>query len=303
MTALDLVRVATRGSPLALVQAGLVARALVAAGACRRTELVLVRTEGDDISEARADAGHEASDGQFTVAVEEAVLAGRADVAVHSYKDLPTQSHAELTICAVPERADPRDCLVSRHDGGLDGLPPRAVVGTGSARRTAQLLEARPDLRPAPIRGNVDSRRRRVAAAELDAVLLAAAGLDRLGVGAGDERLPLDVMLPAPAQGALAVQARTDCADLCRVVAAVDHAPSQLAADAERELLRLVGGGCLAPLGALVEVDAGAARLRAAYATGPGRLTRVDLGGPSADLPHLVAAAARQLAEPIRVPR
>lgn len=303
MTAVDLVRIATRGSPLALAQAGLVARALVAAGACRRTELVLVRTEGDAISDARPDAGHEASDGQFTVAVEEALLAGRADVAVHSYKDLPTQPHAELAVCAVPERADPRDCLVSRHDGGLDGLPPRAVVGTGSARRTAQLLAARPDLRPAPIRGNVDTRRRRVAAAELDAVVLAAAGLDRLGIGAKDHRLSFDLMLPAPAQAALAVQARADRPDLCRAVAAIDHAPSRIAAEAERDLLRRVGGGCLAPLGALVEVGVEAARLRAAYATGSGRLLRVDLRGASAELSHLIAAAALQLTAPAGAPR
>jgi hydroxymethylbilane synthase len=303
MTVLPLLRIATRGSPLALAQADIVGRALVAAGASARVELVRVRTAGDALSEARPDGGHEATDGQFTAAVERALLDGAADLAVHSFKDLPTAAVDGLTVMAVPERADPRDCLVSRHAGGLAGLPPGATIGTGSERRSAQLLHARPDIRPVPIRGNVETRRRRVADGDLDAVVLAAAGLDRLGLpDDGDERLPLEVMLPAPAQGALAVQVRTDREDVAEAVRRIDHGPSRVAAEAERELLRRIGGGCLAPLGALVEVGPDGVRLRAAHAVAGAALRRVDLGGPRDAVPDLVAAAARRLGAPAGVP-
>jgi len=299
-------RIATRGSPLARAQAELVAGLLVAAGAAERAELIFVRTKGDAVSEARPDDGHEATDGQFTAAVEQALLGGAADIAVHSFKDLPTAGRDELAVIGVPERADPRDCLVSRHRGGLAGLPRGAVVGTGSARRAAQLLDARPDLRTVPIRGNIETRRRRVETGDLDAVILAAAGLDRLAAATdGVERLPLDVMLPAPAQGALAVQVRTDRDELARAVRRIDHVPSHKAADAERDLLRRLGGGCLAPLGALVEDGPGGVRLRAAYASadGPGPLVRVDLAGAPEGLTRFVEEAALRLRSPVEAPR
>jgi len=186
--------------------------------------------------------------------------------------------------------------LLSRSPGGLPGLPQRATVGTSSPRRASQLLAIRPDLVMLPIRGNVETRIGRMERGEYDAVLLACAGLDRLGIAVLDEaRLPLDQILPAPAQGALAVQARAEDDALIRRLAAIDHRRTRIGAEAERALLRAIGGGCLAPLAALGEVDGEELRLRAAYAPSPDRFVRVDVRG-AANAPDLVVAeAARRI--------
>jgi hydroxymethylbilane synthase len=281
-------RLGTRGSRLAIAQAHEAASALAKGYGSDQIEVVEIRTQGDAISE-RRPAGHlVVGDGQFTGELEAALLDGRIDIAVHSLKDLPTVSSPALRLGAILERADPRDCLLSRHPGGLAGLPFGARIGTSSVRRASQLAAARVDLVARPIRGNVDTRIRRLEEGEYDAILLAAAGLDRLGIPVGeDDRLPLDLMLPAPGQGALAIQVRANDVAL---VAALDHGPTRVAVEAERALLRAVGGGCLAPLGALAEIAEGQIRLRAAYETRNG-FTRVDVNG-SVDRPGQVVAEA-----------
>jgi hydroxymethylbilane synthase len=277
-----------------MVQAGEAVAAMARMAGIGAVETVEIRTHGDAISERRPTGHLVVSDGQFTGELERALLEGRIDVAVHSLKDLPTASHPALALGAILERADPRDCLVSRHPGGLDGLPFGAGIGTSSVRRAAQLAAARLDLIARLIRGNVDTRLRRLEAGEYDALLLAAAGLDRLGVPVAEaDRLPLEVMLPAPGQGALALQVRA--ADVS-LVASLDHRPSRLAVLAERALLRALGGGCLAPLGALAEVTDGRIRLRAAY-EGRHGFARVDLDAPIDQSAELVAGAATRLRE------
>jgi hydroxymethylbilane synthase len=287
-------RLGTRGSRLALAQAQQAASALAQVLGAGSVEMVEIRTTGDAISERRPTGHLVVGDGQFTGELEQALLDRRIDVAVHSLKDLPTASNPALTLGAILERGDPRDCLLSRHRGGLDGLPFGAKIGTTSVRRAAQLAATRVDLVARPVRGNVDTRLRRLEAGEYDALLLAAAGLDRLGVPVSeDDRLSLEVMLPAPGQGALALQVRADEVPL---VAPLDHGPTTLAVQTERALLRALGGGCMAPLGALAEVLDGQLRLRAAY-EGRNGFTRVDLSGPSDRSDELVAEAAARIRE------
>jgi hydroxymethylbilane synthase len=250
-------RVGTRGSALALWQAERVRRLLADAG--HATERIEIRTTGDmvqDVPLARIG-----SAALFTRQIDEALLAGRIDLGVHSLKDLPTVLPDGIVIAAVSEREDPSDALVGRGPIRWSELPRDATVATSSLRRKAQLLHARPDLRVSDLRGNVDTRLRKLDSAEgWAAILLAAAGLLRLGLGHRiGERLPADVMLPAPGQGALAVTARADAAgaiDTAR--AAVHHRPSALAVAAERAFLRRMEGGCQVPvaaLAALVEGD------------------------------------------------
>jgi len=286
-TAAATIRLGTRSSRLAMAQANEAAGALRATGG-DAVEIVNIRTRGDSLSE-RSPTGHlVVGDGQFTTELEHALLAHDIDVAVHSLKDLPTEPTPGLELAAILERADPRDCLLSWHPGGLAELPFGARVGTGSVRRAAQLAAARIDLVAAPIRGNVDTRLARLESGEFDAVVLAAAGLDRLGTPVrDDQRLSFDVMLPAPGQGAIVLQTRAGEAD---IVAAADHEPTRVAVTAERALLRQLGGGCLAPLGALAEVDGAELRLRAAY-EGDHGFARIELRHPADDAQGLAAAA------------
>ena len=250
-------RLATRGSALALAQSRLVVDGLRAAWPELRVELVTVVTEGDRRRDVPAAAL--GGKGIFTAAVQQAVLDGRADLAVHSAKDLPAAQVPGLVLAAVPEREDPRDVLVGRHRlTGLDDLAPGARVGTGSPRRVALLHWLRPDLELVPIRGNVDSRVRRVHAGELDAVVLAAAGLRRLGL-AGEAAVPLDpeTFTPAPGQGTLAVEAREDDTDALGLLSALTHRPSRVALRAERSFLQRLGGSCTLPAGALLRPTGG----------------------------------------------
>lgn len=284
-------RIGTRGSRLALAQARIAADTLAALG--RPLELVPITTRGDAISARRPRAGWVTADGQFTRELERALLAHRVDLVVHSYKDLPTAAVDGLAIGAVLPRADARDCLITRAEGGLEGLPFGARVGTSSVRRAAQLASARRDVVAVPIRGNVETRLRRLAAGELDALVLAAAGLDRLGLEPSHRvRLPFELMLPAPAQGALALQVRSDDAPLLAALAGLDDGPTRVAVEAERALLRRIGGGCLAPLGALGEVRGDVLRLRAAYEDEAGALHRVEAVGSSGAPEAVVAEAA-----------
>ncbi|MBN9140437.1 MAG: hydroxymethylbilane synthase [Micrococcales bacterium] len=235
-------RLGTRGSALALAQAGTVAGRLGA-------ELVVIESEGDRSSAPLADLG---GAGVFAAALREALLAGEVDAVVHSYKDLPTAALPGVTVAAVPKRADARDAVCASGGRDLDSLPAGARVGTGSPRRRAQLLRRRPDLEVVDIRGNVDTRLGRLETddpeRQLDAVVLAAAGLDRLGRDdAITEWLSLTSWPTAPAQGALAVETRAGGE---RAVAKLEHKPSRLTAEAERGVLARLEAGCAAPLGA-----------------------------------------------------
>ena len=246
----SVLRIGTRGSPLALVQAGLAAAAFARAG--RSAQLVKVTTEGD-----RRAPDTAWGEGAFVKSIEDALLDGRVDVAVHSAKDVPTDEDARLTIAAYLPRADARDALVTADAAtrSLDELPRHASVGTDSPRRTAFALARRPDLRVRPLHGNVDTRLRRLDAGEVDALVLACAGLDRLDrADRIAERVEPDRMPPAPGQGALAVQVRRDDARTLAIAAALDDHATRIAVEAERDVLRAAGGGCRSPVGAYAEV-------------------------------------------------
>ncbi len=244
-------RIGTRGSALALTQTGMVADELSAAYGVT-TELVTISTEGDRTNEPLSRAG---GAGLFTGALRDALVEGRCDLVVHSLKDLPTAPHDQLVVAAIPSREDPRDAVCARDGLTLKTLPAGARVGTGSPRRMAQLRAQRPDIEVVDIRGNVDTRLGRVGAGDLDAVVLAAAGLSRLGRSdAVTEFLDADRWPTAPGQGALAVEVRRGDEHL---VAKLDHLETRAAVEAEREVLALLEAGCSAPLGARAVVDAG----------------------------------------------
>jgi hydroxymethylbilane synthase len=278
-------RLATRASALALAQSRLVVDGLRGAWPDLRVELVTVMTEGDRRRDLPAAAL--GGKGIFTVAVQRAVLDGRADLAVHSAKDLPAAQVPGLVLAAVPQRDDPRDVLVGRGRlAGLDDLPPGARVGTGSPRRVALLHWLRPDLELVPLRGNVDSRVRRVHGGELDAVVLAAAGLRRLGL-ALDAAVPLDpeAFTPAPGQGTLAVEAREDDTGALGLLSALTHRPSRVALRAERAFLQRLGGSCTLPAGALLRrLDTGPLEIQGFLSALDGKgLVRERLRGPADD--------------------
>jgi hydroxymethylbilane synthase len=291
-------RLATRGSVLARTQAQLAATALAAAGA-GPTEMLVLRTRGD--VEAETPASRMTGDGWFTSELEAALVEGRAEVAVHSAKDLPSQLRSGLVLSAHLERADCRDALVTRDGGGLDTLAPGASVATSSPRREAFLRILRPDLRVVPIRGNVDTRLRRLDEGRVDALVVACAGLDRIGLGGWiAERLDPRRFVPAPAQGAVALEALAD-SDAARRCRLANHTPTSAAVVAERAVLTSLGGGCRLPLGVwarLEPVDGAEGWLRlvllAALAT-PDGLRTVELDGPPGDAEALGARAAERL--------
>ncbi|HUQ58025.1 hydroxymethylbilane synthase [Lentzea sp.] len=243
-------RMGTRGSALALAQTGTVAEALRAAGA--QVEIVVVKTPGDLSDAPIAQIGI----GVFTSALRDALANGEIDIAVHSYKDLPTAPDPRLVLAAVPQREDPRDALVARDGLTLGELPPGSTVGTGSPRRAAQLEALGLGLNVVPLRGNVDTRIGKVRSGELDAVVLARAGIARLGrVAEITETLEPIQMLPAPAQGALAVECRVDDVDAEHLIqSTLDDSASRAAVTAERAMLAALEAGCSAPVGALADV-------------------------------------------------
>jgi len=247
-------RLGTRASALALAQSGTTAT-LVRAATGRDVELVHVVTAGDVSSAAIAQIG---GTGVFVTALRDALLAGEVDLAVHSYKDLPTAPAPGLVIAAVPQREDPRDVLVARDGLTIGELPAGSRVGTGSPRRTAQLLGLGLGIDVVPVRGNVGTRVGKVRSGELDAVVLARAGLARLDrLDDATEVIDPLTMLPAPAQGALAVECRSGDVELVALLAALDDPDSRTAVAAERSLLAALEGGCTAPVGALAQVAEG----------------------------------------------
>jgi hydroxymethylbilane synthase len=290
-------RLGTRGSALALAQSQLTADALTAATG-RPVELVRIVTPGDRSSAPVAQLGV----GVFVSALRDALLAGEIDFAVHSYKDLPTAWPARLHLAAVPPREDPRDVLIAKGGRTLAELPPGSTIGTGAVRRIAQLRALGLELQVTPIRGNIDSRIARVLGpeADLDAVVLARAGVARLGRTAEiAETLDPMLMLPAPAQGALAVECRAD-SDLVELLAALDHAPSRAAVVAERAMLATLEAGCSAPVAAHAELAEGEhgdeIYLRGAVISPDGsRAIRLSRTGTPADAAEIGKALAADL--------
>jgi hydroxymethylbilane synthase len=251
-------RLGTRRSPLALAQSGMVARALEAAHPGVSVELVPIITTGDVVA---GDLSKVGGKGLFTQELETGLLAGEFDFAVHSLKDLPVTLPEGLVVGAHPEREDPRDVLVSDLADSLDGLPEGAIVLTGALRRRAQILMRRPDLRVEPLRGNVDTRLRKWKELKAGGVILAGAGLRRLGVtGVPIHPIGTDVLLPAPGQGTLALEVRAG-GPAAALVSALDHADSARAARAERAVVAAFGGDCTLPLAAWARLD-GEGRLR-----------------------------------------
>ncbi|HME50513.1 hydroxymethylbilane synthase [Mycobacterium sp.] len=244
-----MIRIGTRGSLLATTQAGAVRDALAARG--HAAELVVISTEGDRSDAPIADIGI----GVFTAALREAIAEGRVDMAVHSYKDLPTANDPRFVIAAVPPREDPRDALVARDGLTLGELPAGSVIGTSSPRRAAQLRALGLGLEIRPLRGNLDTRLNRVSNGDLDGIVVARAGLARIGrLHAVTETLEPVQLLPAPAQGALAVECRSGDTRLAALLAELDDADTRLAVTAERVLLAELEAGCSAPVGAIAEV-------------------------------------------------
>jgi hydroxymethylbilane synthase len=288
---MTLLRLGTRGSQLALAQARLVADRLEAAAPGLAVELVTIATAGDRDQATPLAAGERP--GWFTTAIQEALQRGEVDIAVHSLKDLPTRRPQGLVIAAVPLREDPRDALVSRTGAPLRSLPPGAVVGTGSPRRETQLRELRPDLDIRPIRGNVETRIRKVREGEYDAAVVALAGLRRLGLEAeAAEIFGFEELLPAPGQGALAVECRADDARARGLLARIDDPAVRLAVTAERSFLAAIEGGCSFPAAAYAEHFGTTLKLHALVASG-GRIVRSKMGGPA----ETAAGLGRQLAE------
>ncbi|UVE96525.1 hydroxymethylbilane synthase [Dietzia sp. B32] len=284
-------KVGTRGSTLATTQAGHVRDALIAAG--YPAELVIVRTRGDVVMAPVERIGV----GVFTLELRAALERGDCDIAVHSYKDLPTAPDDRFAPIAVPPRVDPSDVLIARDGLTMDTLPEGARVGTSAPRRRSQLAALRPDLDLHPLRGNIDTRMGYVTSGDLDAVVLAAAGLDRTGVGErATHRFGIDEMLPAPAQGALAVECRADDAEAAEALTVVDHLPSRVRITAERRLLRDLEAGCTAPVGARAELEEGELTLHAVVAAHDGSTVLRTTGTTgTADHPDGPVAAADEL--------
>jgi hydroxymethylbilane synthase len=273
------INIGTRGSPLALVQAEMTKAALLAAHPALKTqgiEIVPIKTTGDKVQDRTlSEIGGK---GLFTKEIEEALLDGRIDLAVHSMKDMPTFLPDGLVIAALLAREDPRDVLISPIADSIAALPPGAVVGTASLRRQAQLLALRPDLQVQPLRGNVGTRLDKLARGEAAATLLALAGLKRLGkANAATAILSTDQMLPAVAQGAIGIEIRENDDRIKALVAPIDHAPTTIAVTAERAFLAVLDGSCRTPIAAHAEIFGTALRLRGLIALPDGtRSHRVE---------------------------
>ena len=286
------IRIGSRGSTLALAQAAWVQKQLAGRQPDLNVELVVIKTSGDRFVDAslRAIGGK----GLFTKEIEDALLQGEIDIAIHSMKDLPTEIAAGLCIAAIPEREDPRDVLVSRGASTLKTLPAGAKIGTGSLRREAQLRHYRRDLAVVPIRGNVDTRLRKLDEGEVDALVMAAAGLKRIGQAARiAEFISSDICVSAVAQGALAVEARAD-GSVGETLSFLNDATASTEVLAERAFLRRLGGGCQVPVGARATLVETHLQIHGVVAKPDGRsLFRGEKTGMATDVEKL----GRELAE------
>lgn len=292
------IRIGSRGSPLALAQAREVMGRLAAAHglAADQCEIVVIKTTGDKITDRPLiEAGGK---GLFTKELEEALFAGDIDLAVHSMKDLPAQLPAGLGIAAILPREDARDAFVSVKYSSLDALPAGAVIGTSSPRRQAQALRLRPDLRVVPFRGNVETRLRKLGEGVADATFLACAGLNRLGLAQHiTERMDVEIMLPAVAQGAIGIEIRADDADTAALVAPLNDAATALCVAAERAFLSRLEGSCRTPIAGYADLRDGALRIRGEILTPDGRECHVATraGSPQTALRLGEEAAAELL--------
>jgi hydroxymethylbilane synthase len=285
-------RLGSRKSPMAIAQSRLVAD-MITEQTGRPVDIVGVTTLGDV---SRAQLTQIGGTGVFVSALREALLAGHVDLAVHSLKDLPSGPADGIVLAAVPPRDDPRDALVARDGAKLADLPPGAAIGTGSPRRAAQLLALRPDLRCVPIRGNAGTRLAKVGSGELDAVVLACAGLARIGhAGAITQVFEADEMLPAPGQGALAVECQAGRSELAALLGAVNDPASMAAVTAERSLLEALEAGCSAPVGAYA-AGVGQLRMQAVVLSGDGgRVLRAHGAAPAGEARRLGRDLAAEL--------
>jgi hydroxymethylbilane synthase len=287
--------IGSRGSPLALWQANWVKDRLATAGF--EVEIRIIKTTGDKL--AHVPLAHPGSKGLFIKEIEEALTAGEVDLAVHSMKDVPTEQPSGLVVAAVPEREDARDVLITRDGKQFAQLPPGARVGTSSVRRQAQLRKLRSDLELVPMRGNLDTRLRRLARGDCDALVLAAAGVHRLGLrGRITEYFTLDQVCSAVGQGALALEVRRGDERLERAVKPLDHAPTHLAVRAERALLQHLGGGCQVPIAAHARPEDERLNLVGVVASPDASvLVRATASGPMGDPEALGARVASDLLE------
>ena len=285
----------SRGSALALRQTGSVLGELSRRFPDRRFRMEVVRTTGDR----QPDASLAAIGGQgaFVKELEAALHARRVDLAMHSLKDVPTELGEGLVLAAVSERGDVRDAVVSRENSRLTELPPGSRVGTGSLRRSVQVRALRPDVEVVDLRGNVDTRLRRVEEGLVDAAILAAAGLARLGyLERAAEILDTEAMLPAIGQGAVTLETRADDEEVIEIAATVDHRETRMATTAERAFLARLGGGCRLPIAALGVVEGGSLRLRGLIADPEGRrILRGEVTGPASDAEALGVGLGEQL--------
>jgi hydroxymethylbilane synthase len=287
------IRLGTRGSRLALAQCEQVAAALRAHGA--RAEIVVIRTSGDRLAQvALADFGGKAL---FVKEIEEALLSGQVDVGVHSLKDMPASLPAGLVLAAFPAREDPADVLLARGPGGWAGLPPGARVGTSSLRRRALVLARRADLRPEPIRGNVETRIEKLTAGACDATILAAAGLRRLGLEPPNLTvLPVDEFVPAVGQGILAIEAREADREVLELLGRLDDTRSRSEALAERAFLERLGADCHTPVAGHARHDGRALVLTGLVASLDGlTVLRSEATGAADEAARLGAAVAEEL--------
>lgn len=258
-------RIGTRGSPLALTQARLVRSQLAAAHGVSEDDITIevLSTGGDRSQASNASLSEIGGKGLFTKEIDEAMLAGRIDIGVHSSKDVATRLPDGLTLVAFLEREDARDAFISVKVASLDHLAERARFGTSSIRRAAQVLRQRPDLEIVPFRGNVGTRLQKLIDGVADATLLAMAGLNRLGEGhRATSQMDPEIFLPAPAQGAIGLAVRSDDGRMADLVGALDHAPTQLTITAERAMLAVLDGSCRTPVGALTRLDNGSISLK-----------------------------------------
>lgn len=284
--------IGTRGSALALWQAEHVKARLEMLQPGQRFELRRIRTEGDEIT--NVPLSRFGSRGVFVKEIEAALLAGEIDIAVHSLKDLPTQTPPGLVLAAIGEREDPRDVLVTRHGLPLAALPAGAVIGTSSPRRAAQIKAFRADLVTADLRGNLDTRLKKAERGDYDGVVLAAAGIHRLSASERIvEYLPVEVSMPAVGQGALAVETRESDDEVISIVRCLDHSQTRSSVTSERAFMKALGGGCQAPAGALAVVEGGTLRVSGAVVSLNGqRILRAEAIGK----PEAAVALGEQLA-------
>lgn len=294
----QVVRIGTRGSALALAQAGLVKAALEKAAPDVACELVILKTSGDDFSAGRKEPAESAAlKGLFVKEIEEALLEKRIDVAVHSVKDLETDLPAGLTLAAVLKREDSRDAVVTRDGKKLKDLPAGSRIGASSLRRQAQLKRVRRDLEFVAIRGNVDTRLRRMEEGECDALIVAACGLIRLGLSNRiSEYLEAAQMLPSPGQGALGIEIRRDDSEAARLVEKLNDPDSSWEVAAERAFLKALGGSCRVPVGALAQVEEESIGLTGVVLSPDGlKAVRQSTRGAKTAAPRLGAELASQL--------